>query len=319
MEGHQHDLTGGRLRLAFLLTLLILAVELAAGFASHSLALLSDAGHILTDAIALGLAWFAVAQARRPADSQRTYGYQRVGILTALVNGATLLVIVGAIAYEAVRRLQHPQPVQGAVVMAAAALAMGVNAFIGLSLRHAGSDLNVRAALVHVVGDLGASFGVVAAGAVILLTGWLPVDPLLSLAIAALIAYGAWGVVRSTVHVLLEGTPAGLDLAAVREEIEAYDGVVSVHDLHVWSLSSEATVLSCHIVVADELMADAEHRMRGLKERLRRRFGIEHTTIQLESCHPCPGDCDELDTAAPLAREVARGGEPPPAPPAPGM
>lgn len=290
---HHHELTGGRLRLAFLLTLLILVVEVAAGVVSHSLALLSDAGHILTDSIALALAWFAVEQARRPADSRRTYGYQRVGILTALLNGATLIVIVAAIAFEAVQRLRHPQPVQGGIVIAAAAAAIAVNGFIGLSLRGAGDDLNVRAALLHVVGDLAASLGVVAAGAVILLTGWLPADPLLSLAIAALIAYGAWGVVQSTVHILLEGTPSGIDLAAVRREMEAYQGVVSVHDLHVWSLSSDAPVLSGHIVVSDRLMSDAEHRMRGLKERLNRRFGISHTTIQLESCHPCPGDCAE--------------------------
>jgi cobalt-zinc-cadmium efflux system protein len=178
-------------------------------------------------------------------------------------------------------------------VIAAAAVAIAVNGFVALSLRHAGADLNGRAALLHVVGDLAASAGVVAAGAVILLTGWLPADPVVSLGIAALIAYGAWDVVRRTVHILLEGTPAGIDLDAVRREMEAYEGVVSVHDLHVWSLSSQAPVLSGHIVVPDELMSDAEHRMRGLKERLGRRFGIRHTTIQLESCHPCPGDCDE--------------------------
>jgi cobalt-zinc-cadmium efflux system protein len=297
---HGHGPAGSRLGLAFLLTLAILGIELAAGLASQSLALLSDAGHILTDAIALGLAWLAVAQARRPADNRRTYGYQRVGILTALLNGATLLAIVAAIAYEAVRRLQHPQPVRGGIVIAAAALAIAVNAFIGLSLRGAGDDLNVRAALLHVVGDLAASAGVMVAGAVVLLTGWLPADPLLSLAIAALIALGAWRIVHRTVHILLEGTPAGLDLAAVRREIEAHEGVTSVHDLHVWALSSEAVVLSCHLVVADERMADAEHRMRGLKRRLSRRFAIEHTTIQLESCHPCPGDCLEPATISPV-------------------
>jgi cobalt-zinc-cadmium efflux system protein len=289
-QGHQHQLTDGRLRTAFLLTALILVVEVVGGLASHSLALLSDAGHIFTDAIALGLAWFAVAQAGRPADSRRTYGYHRVGILAALVNAATLIVVVGGIAFEAVRRLRHPEPVQAGVVIAAAALALAVNAFIALSLRHAGADLNVRAALLHVVGDLFSSAAVVTAGVVILLTGWLTIDSLLSLGIAALIAYGAVGVVRETVHILLEGTPAGVDLGAVRREIEAYDGVESVHDLHVWSLSSEALLLSCHVVVADELMADAEHRMRGLEDQLCARFGIRHTTIQLESCHPCAGE-----------------------------
>ena len=292
MNAERHDLTGGRLRLAFLLTLAILVVEALAGLASHSLALLSDAGHILTDAFALGLAWFAVEQARRPSDSRRTYGYHRAGILAALVNGATLILVVAGITFEAVRRLRHPEPIQGELVIVAALVAVAVNSFIALSLRHAGHDLNVRAALFHVVGDVAASAGVMIAGALILLTGWLPIDPLLSLAIAALIAYGAWSVVRRTVHILLEGTPQGLDLEAVRREIEQFEGVRSVHDLHVWSLSSDTTVLSCHVVVEDELLSEAEHRMRGLEIKLCRQFGIGHTTIQLESCHPCVEEGD---------------------------
>ena len=204
MDAQNHDLTGRRLRLAFLLTLIILVVEAVSGVAAHSLALLSDAGHILTDAFALGLAWFAVEQARRPSDSSRTYGYHRAGILAALVNGATLILVVGAIAFEATRRLQHPQAVRGGLVIAAALVALAVNGFITLNLRHASRDLNVRAAMLHVIGDVAASVGVAIAGGVILLTGWLPVDPLLSLAIAALVAYGAWNVVRTTIHILLE-------------------------------------------------------------------------------------------------------------------
>ena len=264
VSAHTHTPTGSRLRLAFLLTAVILVVEALAGVFAHSLALLSDAGHILTDAFALGLAWFAVEQARRPSDARRTYGYHRAGILAALVNGATLLVVVAAIAYEAVRRLRHPEPIQGGLVVAAALVALAVNAFIALNLRHAGHDLNVRAALLHVFGDLAASAAVLIAGIVVILTGWLPVDALLSLAIAVLIAYGAWSVVRTTVHILLEGTPYGLDLTAVKREIERFEGVRSVHDLHVWALSSSESVLSCHVVVDDALMADAEHRMRAL-------------------------------------------------------
>ena len=278
-----------------MLTLIILVVEAASGVVAHSLALLSDAGHILTDGFALGLAWFAVEQARRPSDSSRTYGYHRAGILAALVNGATLIVVVGAVAFEAVRRLQHPEAVHGGLVVVAALVALGVNTFIALNLRHAGQDLNVRAALLHVVGDVVASLSVAIAGAVILLTGWLPVDPLLSLAIAGLVAYGAWGVVRTTIQILLEGTPRGIDLEAVRRGIEQFHGVHSVHDLHVWSLSSDASVLSCHVVVEDELLSDAEHRMRELEIQLCEKFGIGHTTIQLESCHPC---ADEIDHRA---------------------
>ncbi|TMB95658.1 MAG: cation transporter, partial [Chloroflexi bacterium] len=179
---------GATLRKAVVLTCVILLVELGGGIWSHSLALISDAGHVLTDVFALGLAWFAVDQARRPADRRRTYGYQRVSILAALVNSAVLIVIVLAIAVEAVRRLAHPEPVQGAIVVIAALVGVAINAYVMLGLRGHGRNLNLRAALLHVTGDLGASAGVVVAGAIILLTGWLYIDPILSLAIAALIA-----------------------------------------------------------------------------------------------------------------------------------
>jgi cobalt-zinc-cadmium efflux system protein len=280
------NLSGSRLRLAFLLTLAVLVVEAAAGWAGHSLALLADAGHVLTDVIALGLAWFAMYQAHRPADTVRTYGYHRVGVMTAMVNAVALIAVVAAIAVEAVRRLQHPVPVGGGLVIAAALAAIAINAFIALSLRGAG-DLNVRAALLHVVGDLAASIGVVAAGVVIVLTGWLYADPLVSLAVAGLIALGALGLVRTGVNVLLEGTPAGIDLGAVRAEIMSSVSVESVHDLHVWSLSSAETALSCHVVVGERSLARAEQAVRGLEGRLCERFGIGHTTIQLECRQPC--------------------------------
>lgn len=289
MSDHGHsELTGGALRQAFVLTALILAVETAAGFASHSLALLADAGHILTDVVALGLAWFAVVQARRPPDPRRTYGYHRVGILAAMANGATLVLIVVAIAYEAVRRLQNPQPVHGELVIVSAMLAIGVNAYIALRLRREEGNLNVRAALLHVVGDLAASVGVVAAGAVILLTGWLYADPLVSLGITVLIGFGAVRIVFDTVNVLMEGVPAGIALDEVREVIETNPAITSVHDLHVWSLSGENVALSCHLVVSEEMLAaDSEHLIRDVERAICSRFGIGHTTIQVEACHPC--------------------------------
>src|SRR5216684_3562794 len=208
---------GATLKRALALTCVILAVEFAGGVVSHSLALLSDAGHVLTDVFALGLAWFAIEQAKRPADRRRSYGYQRVSILAALVNSVTLMVI--AIAIEAVRRLAHPEPVQGVVVIASALTAIAINAYVVFGLRGHGKNLNIRAALLHVTGDIGASAGVVVAGAIILLTGWLYIDPILSLAIAALIAYGAWRIVRETVNLLLEGTPSEVNLAEVTTEI----------------------------------------------------------------------------------------------------
>jgi cobalt-zinc-cadmium efflux system protein len=275
------------LKNALALTCLILAVEFAGGLISHSLALLSDAGHVLTDVFALGLAWFAVEQAKRPADQRRSYGYHRVSILAALVNAVTLIVIVIAIAYEAVRRIANPEPVQGAIVIVSALLAIAVNSYIAFGLRGDTKSLNLRAAMLHVVGDVAASLGVVVAGAVILLTGWLYIDPLLSLAIAVLIAFGAWRIVRETVNLLLEGTPSDINLGAVTSEILDTGQVTGMHDLHVWALSSDEMALSCHVVVGDLPLADAEHVVRDLEKRLCARFDIGHTTIQVESCHPC--------------------------------
>src|ERR1700730_463903 len=267
------------LKLALALTCVILVVELAGGLASHSLALLSDAGHVLTDVFALGLAWFAGAQADRPADAKSIYEYHRVSILAALLNAGTLIVIVIAIAYEAIRRLAHPEPVQGGVVIATALVGIAVNTFVAFRLRGESHSLNVRAAMLHVVGDVGASVGVVVAGVVILLTGWLYIDPLLSLGIAVLIAFGAWRIVRETVNLLMEGTPAEIDLAAVTRGIAGTELVTGMHDLHVWALSSEEVALSCHVVVGDCRLEEAEHVVRDLEARRCGTIAIGHTTI----------------------------------------
>jgi len=275
------------LKVALALTCVVLVIETAGGLVSHSLALLSDAGHVLTDVFALGLAWFAVSQANRPADLRRSYGYHRVSILAALVNAVTLIVIVIAIAFEAVRRLASPEPVQAGIVIAAALAGIAINSFIVVGLRRETRNLNLRAALAHVVGDLAVSTGVVLGGAIILLTGWLPIDPLISIAIAVLIAYGAWRIVRETVNLLMEGTPREINLAAVAGEITGTQLISSMHDLHVWALSSEETALSVHVVVDDCPLGEAEHVVRDLEKRLCDRFAIGHTTIQVESCHPC--------------------------------
>jgi cobalt-zinc-cadmium efflux system protein len=278
---------GATLRKALALTCVILLVELTGGLVSHSLALLSDAGHVFTDVFALGLAWFAVEQAKRPADRRRSYGYQRVSILAALVNSVALIVIVIAIAIEALRRLANPEPVQGLVVIVAAIVGIAINAYVAFGLRGHAKNLNLRAALLHVTGDIGASVGVVVAGAIILLTGWLYIDPILSLGIAALIAFGAWSIVRETVNLLLEGTPSEVNLGEVTKEIAGTEHVIGVHDLHVWALSSEETALSVHVVLEECPLGDAEHIVRDLEGRLCGRFAIGHTTIQVESCHPC--------------------------------
>jgi len=310
---------GTTLKRALALTCVILAVELAGGVVSHSLALLSDAGHVLTDVFALGLAWFAVAQSKRPADRRRSYGYQRVSILAALVNSVTLIVIVLAIAFEAVRRLSHPEPVQGAVVIVSALVAIAVNVYVVFGLRGHGKSLNLRAALLHVTGDIGASVGVVVAGAVILLTGWLYIDPILSLGIAVLIAFGAWRIVRETVNLLLEGTPPDINLGDVTGEITKTEHVISAHDLHVWALSSEEMALSVHIVLEECPLGEAEHVVRDLEGRLCGRFAIGHTTIQVESCHPCgeihhgAGEHNHPHEHVVLVSSSAASGAPPPA------
>jgi cobalt-zinc-cadmium efflux system protein len=297
IDNHFHQRPSGEasdrsLRLALTLTIAIVVIQLAGGIWSHSLALLADAGHVAADVLALALAWLAAVQSRRPADERRTYGYHRVGILAAMANSVALVVVVAVIGLEAVRRLLHPQPVSGGVVVATALVAIAVNSYIAWSLKDAGQDLNLRAALLHVLGDLASAAGVVAAGLVILLTGWLYADPLISLVICALILLGALRIARESLHVLMEGTPRGLDLAGVERELMSGTGVRSVHDLHVWTVSPEHASLSAHLVVDPQSVEAGEHLVRDLEARLCRRFAIGHTTIQLETCHPCPEDLE---------------------------
>jgi cobalt-zinc-cadmium efflux system protein len=283
-HAHDHVATGTRFRTALLLTALILIVEVTAGFAAHSLALLSDAGHVFTDIAALGLAWYATVQAQRPADAEKTFGYHRTGILAALANAVTLLLIVGAILYEAVTRLQHPEHPAPAIMTVAALVGIGINLYIGFSLQHEASDnLNVRAAMLHVFGDVGAGIGVIVGAVVIALTGWNAADPLISLLIAALIARGAWDIVRETIDVLMESTPRGLDVSGMVGEMRNSPGVIDVHDLHVWSLSGGMRVLSAHVQMDDRPLSECEAGVERLNHLLRDRYAIHHTTLQIEA------------------------------------
>jgi cobalt-zinc-cadmium efflux system protein len=266
------------------LTTIILAVEFGAGVLSNSLALLSDAGHVLTDLVALGLAWYATRQAERPADAQRTYGYHRTGILAALVNAVTLILIVVGIGYEAISRLQHPEPVTPTLMFGAAFVGIVVNLYIGFGLRAESSDnLNVRAAMLHVFGDVGASVGVIIGGLLIVFTGWDLADPVISIGIAILIAKGAWDILRETVDVLMEATPRGVQVEALVRDLLRVPGVADVHDLHVWSLAGGMPILSAHIQVADNQPLDACDLLRGeLNEVLAHRYAISHSTLQVE-------------------------------------
>ncbi|MBK1669321.1 cation transporter [Rhodovibrio sodomensis] len=277
---------------AMLVTGGFMAVEVAGGLISGSLALLADAGHMLTDTASLALAWFAFKLGRKPADNARSYGYQRFQVLAAFVNGATLLAIVGWIAVEAVGRLLNPQPVMGATMMAVAVLGLVVN-LVAFRLLHGGDqhNLNLRGAALHVMGDLLGSVAAIAAGVVILTTGWTPIDPLLSLLVAGLILRSAWMLVRQSGHILLEGTPSHLDIEEIKRELPAAVPAISdVHHVHAWSLTAERPLVTLHANVRTG--ADHSRVLQAIKTHLSERFAVEHSTVQLEP-GPCADDTRE--------------------------
>jgi cobalt-zinc-cadmium efflux system protein len=263
------------------LTLGFALVEAVAGWWSGSLALLGDAGHMLTDSLALGLAAAAAVLARRAPSMRHSYGFGRAEILAALVNALTMILIVAWLSAEAVARLAHPAPVKGGVVLLVAAIGLLVNLAAAWLLAGDRHNLNVRAALLHVLGDLLGSVAALLSGAVILLTGWTTVDPLLSLLIVALILVSAVRVLREALHALMEGVPLHLDLEKIGHAMAAVDGVTSVHDLHVWSLSSSRTALSAHVVIRDPLAWPTT--LARLQDSLAREFGIDHVTLQPEA------------------------------------
>jgi cobalt-zinc-cadmium efflux system protein len=273
-----------KLRSAFFLTLLILVVEAAGSLLSHSLALLSDAGHVLTDAVAIALAWYAAVRARRPADARNTYGYHRTGILAALLNSIALLLVVGWIGYEAVGRLRRPEPVTPWPMFVSAAAGIAVNLYIGLRLgAETSGNLNARAARLHALGDVGASAGVILGGLIILLTGWQYADPLISLCIALLIVKGAWNLLRETADILMEATPRDLDLKRLVDDVSRIPGVEGIHDLHVWSIAAGMRLLSAHVRVSDNRALEACDRLVDeIHCLLCERYDIKHTTLQVE-------------------------------------
>ncbi len=292
-HNHAHGMAKRTLRLAFFLTMIILVAELAGGLFANSLALLSDAGHVVTDIFALGLAWFATAQAERPANARKTFGYHRVGILAALVNAITLILIAGAITWEAVLRFQHPEPIQPLVMFISAGIGIAVNLYIGFGLHKESDNLNVRAATLHVFGDVGASVGVIIAALIILLTGWTIADPILSVGIAVLIAVGAWRILHETSDILLESVPAAISLPTLVRDMRAIKGVRDVHDLHVWSITSEMYALSCHALIYDVPTSKSSAMLQSLNTMLADKYHIGHTTIQFE-CDDHQGSCCEM-------------------------
>ena len=288
-HAHAHATSTRALAWALALTFVILLVEAIGGWVSNSLALLADAGHVLTDAGALGLSLFVAWLSRQPSSAEKTYGYLRWEILAALINGATLLGISAWIVIEALQRFRHPEHVAGGVMLAAAALGFVVNAVAAWLLHGAHeSSLNVRGAYLHVLGDMLASLGTVAAAVVIRFTGWLTADPIASLLTTLLIVAGAWTLVRESVDVLLEASPPHIDLDTVRARIESIPNVESVHDLHVWTVTSGMVAMSAHAIVRDsrchqDVLERAHDLLLGM--------GIQHVTIQLE--------CEAMDEREP--------------------
>ena len=268
------------LRIALVLTAALLVVEVVGGIISNSIALLADAGHMLTDVAALGLALFVAWFSRQPSSPQKTFGYLRWEILAAFVNGATLLLISAWILWQAIIRLRAPEPVSGGLMLAVAVSGLVVNIIAARVLvRSSSHNLNARGAYLHVLGDLLASVGTVAAAIAIRYTGWLAADPVASILTTMLIMRGAWQLVRESVDILLESTPAHIPMPAVRSQLEAIPGIESVHDLHVWAVTPAVVAMSAHCIVREP---DQHQHVLGHIHDAMRLFGIEHVTIQLE-------------------------------------
>jgi cobalt-zinc-cadmium efflux system protein len=280
--GEVHANNERRMALAALLTGSFMFAEVVGGIAAGSLALLADAGHMLTDFASLSLAWFAFRLARRPADWMRTYGFDRFQVLVAFTNGLALFVIAGWIVYEAAMRLMTTPQVSGGIMVVVASVGLLVNVVVFWMLQGADREnLNVRGAAVHVLGDLLGSVAALVAGGVILLTDWTPIDPLLSVVVAAIIVRSGWQVVEASAHILLEGAPQELDTRAIGPDLIAnVEGVEEVHHVHVWSITQSRRMVTLHACVGD--MSKSDQVIKAIKVRLKEQFGLDHATIEIE-------------------------------------
>lgn len=290
-RSHSHHSTADanrrRLLSALAITSLMTVVELVGGLLANSLALLGDAGHMFTDTLALGLAVAALSLARKPASQTRTYGFHRAEVLAALANGAILLLICGLIFYRAYQRFVEPPEVKGGLMLAVAAIGFGANLAGILILRSASRDnLNIEGAFLHMWGDTISSLGVILAGVIILITGWTVVDPLISVFIGLLILRGAIRLVMESGDILLEAVPKHLDLAKIGSALKEVQGVRDVHDVHLWTITSGLYALSCHLLIEDRMVSESGHIVEEVNQLLDQRFGIGHSTLQLE-CEEC--------------------------------
>lgn len=300
--------TTSRLGLSLVLTLGFVFIEAIAGIVGNSLALLTDAVHNLTDVIALGLSWYAIRLTSQPADGRKTYGYHRAGILVALLNSTTLVIISLGIFYEAWRRFVNPPEVESGILISVGVVAVVINLVTALLVRKGSEhDLNVRAAFLHLMGDVLSTVGAVIAGIIIYFTeaNWL--DPLVSVLIGFLILYNAWGILHDAVDILLESTPRDVDADKLVQDVMQVKGVLGVHDLHVWSLTENLRTMSAHILTDDLSISAGADIQRQINEIVHHRYNITHATLQLEcvDCYPdslycvvCSSSSAEEETAS---------------------
>jgi cobalt-zinc-cadmium efflux system protein len=297
-HSHAEEIAGNtttRIALALFITLAFVVVEGIAGYFANSLALLTDAAHNLTDVLALALSWHALRLAMRPANPNRTFGYHRAGILVALFNSTTLIVIALGIFYEAYHRLIAPEQVQAQVLTIVAAIAFVVNAGTAWMVRRGSeNDLNLRSAFVHLAGDAISTFAAILAGIGIALTGWVALDPLVSILIGVLILWNGWGVIRETLTILLEGTPRGVNLDEIIRDLLNIQGIRGVHDLHVWSITQAMRSLSVHVATDDISLSASIPIRNAINQVLFHKHGIAHATLQFEciECEPKTLYCD---------------------------
>lgn len=291
-EGHRHraPVNNGRIfAIGVTLNLAYVIAEFVYGQIAHSLALVADAGHNLSDVLGLLLAWGASVLATRRPTMRHTYGYRRSSILASLANAVVLLIVIGGIAWEALQQLAHPEPVGGGIMLVVAAVGIAVNGIVAAMFASGRKgDLNIRGALLHMLADALVSLGVVITGIAILFTGWAWLDPVVSLAVSAVIVWGTWGLLRESLDLALDAVPEGINIAAVRAHLAGLPGVTEVHDLHIWAMSTTEAALTAHLVVSGS--GDRDTLIWRASEELHEHFGIEHPTLQIEggdAAHPC--------------------------------
>ena len=302
-HNHEHAATGRRLQFSLWITAAFILIELAAGIRAQSLALLSDAGHNFTDTLALALAWAAFRWQQMPPDASRTFGYHRAGVLSAFVNALTLVALSVWIFVESYHRFLNPREVQETIMIVVAAAGLVVNLAVMKALHSASqNDLNVRSAFIHMLGDALSSVGIIIGGFAIRMTAASWIDPLLSVLIGALILWTAWDVIRESLNILLEGLPRGLSRDDVCNALRKIDGVVDVHDLHIWSLSSDTHALSSHAVIEDLPPSASGVILGRINQVLAEQFNIRHTTIQFEHSE-CAESTEICSGPSPEARE----------------